>query len=110
MSTEPTVKPDAAFPEAPASWNARYLSPEGFACQLTLRGETGRDLLEKAGIALAYLLEHGYRPDQKPNHNGNGESRQCPIHKCEMRRFEKEGRSWYSHKTEDGSWCRGRKK
>ena len=24
----------------------------------------------------------------------------CPVHNVEMRRFEKEGRIWYSHKIE----------
>ena len=78
MSTEPMagqkpttlIKPEAVFTEAPASWNTRYLTPEGFVCQSTLRGENGKDLLEKAGIALSFLLEHGFLPDQKPNHNG----------------------------------------
>lgn len=110
MSTESTNKPEAPFTEAPASWNTRYVTPEGFICQITLRGETGKDLLEKAGIALAFLLEHGFQPDQKPNNNGNGPGKQCPIHHVEMRRFEKDGRTWYSHKADDGAWCRGRKK
>ena len=109
MSTEANAKPEAIFPEAPASWNTRYITPEGFACQLTLRGETGRDLLEKAGSALAYLLEHNYRPDQKPTQTGSGEHKQCPIHPCEMKRYEKDGRAWFSHKLPDGGWCRGRK-
>jgi len=30
----------------------------------------------------------------------------CPIHKVKMKRGEKNGRVWYSHKTKDG-WCRG---
>jgi hypothetical protein len=109
MSTEPS-KAETPFTEAPASWNTRYVTPEGFACQITLRGETGRDLLEKAGIALAYLLEHGYQPDHNSNRNGISETRQCPIHQCEMRRFDKEGRSWFSHRLDDGRWCRGRKR
>ena len=31
----------------------------------------------------------------------------CPIHKCKMKRREKNGQVWYSHKTKDG-WCRGK--
>jgi hypothetical protein len=110
MSTQPNVKSESDFTEAPASWNTRYVTPEGYVCQITLRGDSGKDLLEKAGIALGFLLEHGYLPDQKPSHNSNGELRQCPIHQCDMKRYEKDGRTWYSHKLEDGSWCRGRKK
>jgi hypothetical protein len=37
------------FPEAPASWNTKYITPEGFECQITLRGDSGTELLEKAG-------------------------------------------------------------
>lgn len=31
----------------------------------------------------------------------------CPIHECEMKRREKDGQVWYSHKTKDG-WCNGK--
>jgi hypothetical protein len=30
-----------------------------------------------------------------------------PIHECEMKRWEKDGRIWYSHKV-DGKWCTGK--
>ena len=39
-----TLKSNFIFSEAPASWNTRYLSPDGFICQLTLRGESGKEL------------------------------------------------------------------
>jgi len=32
----------------------------------------------------------------------------CPIHSVQMRQFEKEGRTWYSHKTDEGAWCKGK--
>ena len=31
----------------------------------------------------------------------------CPVHECQMKQWEKEGRTWYSHKTDDG-WCSGK--
>ena len=31
----------------------------------------------------------------------------CKIHKCEMTLNTKDGRSWFSHKTQDG-WCKGK--
>ncbi len=123
---------DAAFTEAPASWNTRYLDPNGFECQITLRGETGQELLEKAASAIAFLLKNGCTPyvyrsngarkdngdtqetkngDAKANGNGNNGSEHnpswCPIHQCEMKRWDKEGRVWYSHKV-DGKWCSGK--
>ena len=114
------------FPEAPASWNTKYVDPNGFECQITLRGETGSDLLEKAANAINYLLKNGCTPytyyrngsqkvaskteeikteAAKPDDKDN--PAWCPIHECEMKRWDKDGRVWYSHKA-DGEWCRGK--
>ena len=111
--------------EAPASWNTRYISPEGFECQLTLRAENGSELLEKVNSAITYLLNNdcipytynrgGYRgpANNKPtNGNKSGQEQsddpsRCPIHNCEMKRWEKDGRVWYSHKVDD-DWCKGK--
>ena len=60
MNTETTTHAEYVFMEAPASWNTRFYTPEGFECQITLRGETGSELLEKAATAIAYLLSQGY--------------------------------------------------
>ena len=118
MATD--LKPDVLFTESPASWNTRYVTPEGYACQITLRGENGKDLLEKASIALSYLADHSFLPDPGYHKNGsgnggnggntgnsNGESKICPVHGCEMKRREKDGSIFYSHKTENG-WCYGK--
>ena len=107
MATD--LKPECTFLEAPASWNTRYITPAGFVCQITLRGETGKDLLEKAGVALAYLTEHQYLPDTSFRKNGNGDGKMCPIHQCEMKKREKDGKTWYSHKTDEG-WCYGKER
>ena len=116
MATD--LKPDVLFTESPASWNTRYVTPEGYACQITLRGENGKDLLEKAGIALVYLADHGFLPDPVyrkngtgnagNNGNGNSDGKICPIHNCEMKRREKDGSTFYSHKAENGAWCYGK--
>ncbi len=114
------------FPEAPASWNTRYVDPNGFECQITLRGETGSELLEKAASAISYLLQNGCTPytyyrngsrqvDSKPDESkkeditGNGKDNLawCPIHQCEMKRWDKDGRVWFSHKV-NGEWCNGK--
>jgi hypothetical protein len=116
------------FPEAPASWNTRYVDPNGFECQITLRGETGSELLEKAAIAISYLLQNGCAPyvfyrngnsttlsksngELKEDDQSNGKDKDspswCPIHQCEMRRWDKNSRVWYSHKV-DNKWCNGK--
>ena len=113
MATDQIIKPEVLFTDAPASWNTRYVTQNGYVCQITIRGENGKDLLEKADIALNYLTEHGYKPDTYQRHNGNkgnGETRMCSIHQCQMKRYDKDGKSWFSHKLDDGSWCYGKTK
>jgi len=122
-----TTNGEALFSEAPASWNTKYIDPNGFECQLTLRCDSGKELLEKADAATSFLLENGcepyiysrssYRPSEPETESqaagdngsnaGNSNPSWCPIHHCEMRHFEKEGRSWFSHKTDSG-WCKGK--
>lgn len=136
MSENTSLKGNSFVTEAPASWNTKYVTPDGFVCQLTLRGETGKDLLDKANAALAWLKDNGYLPCEnngfrprtngsKPQTsaptnansnptNGNGNHTDhpdniCPIHQCEMKRWEKDGKVWYSHKTDNG-WCIGKSK
>ncbi len=114
------------FPEAPASWNTKYVDPNGFECQITLRGETGSDLLEKAANAINYLLKNGCTPyvyyrngsqktankaedgkKEEVRSDGKDNPAWCPIHQCEMKRWDKNGSVWYSHKA-DGDWCSGK--
>jgi len=111
MAIDEIVKPIVLFSEAPASFNTRYVTPEGFVCQLTLRGESGKDLLERANKALAFLLAHGYSPcDNNNNHHRSNDTKWCSIHNCVMKRREKDRKFWYSHKTDEGLWCRGNQK
>jgi hypothetical protein len=135
MSENP--KPSTTCFEAPASWNTRYITASGFVCQITLRADSGKELLEKANAAMNFLTESGCKPYDnsfiKPKYNGNGhkpqnngsgsstattsqpadspstnaEAHVCPIHNVEMKRWERDGRTWYSHKTDSG-WCTGK--
>ena len=105
---EKEKKTEMAFLEAPASWNVKIISPQGFSCMLTLRCTSGMELLAKADSALAYLLERGYLPDPGYRKNGNSDTKTCSIHHVEMRKFEKDGHSWYSHKLEGDRWCNGK--
>ena len=128
MTSNNSIKQETQMAEAPASWNTRYISPEGFECQLTLRAESGSELLEKVNSAITYLLGNdcipytynrgGYRGPannkSKATKGGNnsGENQSddpawCSIHQCEMKRWEKDGRVWFSHKVDD-DWCKGK--
>jgi hypothetical protein len=137
MTENPSVKSNLSL-EAPASWNTKYLSPEGFTCQITLRADSGKELLEKAQAAVTHLIAVGCTPCDnftfRPRSNGNGSkaksdngsngsgnhseanaestssTKVCPIHNVEMKRWEKNGKIWYSHKQDDGGWCTGKSK
>lgn len=107
--------------ESPASWNTKYVDDTGFICMLTLRAESGQELLDKVDAALAHIMGEGAVPysygnghkspnSSHANSNGNGHNSDlCPIHGVEMKRYEKNGKSWHSHKTADG-WCNGKAK
>ena len=116
-----------SFEEAPASWNTRYITPDGFTCQLTLRGETGIEILKKAQAAMAWLREQGCQPyysggyqsvsnttsqpesDSKSStlDNGSPDPSWCPVHNVTMKRRERNGQVWFSHKA-NGQWCKGK--
>ena len=53
---------EVLFTESPASWNTRYQTKDGFVCQLTIRAEKGKELLElKPGqISRIYREDDGY--------------------------------------------------
>ena len=65
MNTEPVSKTRSTFvPKLRQAWNTSYVTQDGFVCRITLRGETGKDLLDKASVALSYLMEHGFQPER----------------------------------------------
>ena len=136
MSENSAVKTNNVTTEAPASWNTKYTSTEGFICQITLRADSGKELLEKAQAAMTHLLQAGCLPCDnipfRPRSNGgqkaqtnntpangngstpaesnsNGNSHVCPVHGVEMKRWEKDSKVWFSHKV-DGGWCTGKSK
>lgn len=102
------------LPEAAVSWNVTYTSPQGYRCQLTLRGKDPAAVLTTAADMLQRMHAAGCSPNGgyagNGHSNGNGaETKPCPIHLGEMlRKHTKDGRSWWSHKLADGTWCRGK--
>jgi hypothetical protein len=111
MTNQETTGEEIQFTEAPASLNLRFVHPTGFQCQFTLRGNNGIELLGKVEVAMEHLIEIGCIP--YPTNNGNGKVTMdpqawCPTHQCEMKRYEKNGRVWFSHNI-NGEWCHGAK-
>jgi len=126
MSNENLSEQQIGYVEAMASWSTRYLDPLGYECLLSLEGENGSEVLKKAIGALAHLIENDCQPLLSNNHNGhgngqeekstgtvmvnssgNGKNPTCPIHNIEMTKWSKAGRTWFSHRWNDG-WCGGK--
>jgi hypothetical protein len=104
---------ELTFTEAPASVTVKcYVS--GYDTMLTLRAMTGAELVTKLPAVIKALEAIGAQPtvatakqDQEQEANADDPS-WCPIHNVHMKRREKDGQVWYSHKSETGEWCRGR--
>src|SRR5712691_3206468 len=104
------VVSSVALPEAPASVNC-HIVLEGRQVQVTLRGTDETLLLTR----LATLLQQYpvAQPPTEPPTQSTGsavpdDNPYCHIHKVPLKKFTKDGRTWYSHKTQNGSWCRGK--
>lgn len=104
-----------------AELNLFFKTQDGFKGHLQLHAPTGKEVLEQSAGALAHFAAHGFVPEhstavaasteptrQDLPQDGTASASYCTIHNCEMKRREKDGQVWYSHKiagTDD--WCRG---
>ena len=107
-------KPLASYPEAPASWNVRYFDPDGFDCQLTLRGMSGAELMPQTRKALDWLKGAKCIPQRGNSHapapqaaseptQGTPVGQQytdaqppvCLIHHVAMQRSKHQAGQWY---------------
>lgn len=126
--TDETIKVDLAnLPEAPASINVKVVDNDGYLYQITLRDlDEGRLMERMRNLKLWLASKHftppggGKVPTQTTDWPTDMESpvqaekvgdapREdwCSIHNTEMYRREKDGKVWYSHKPDDGPWCKG---
>ena len=104
----PVVSP-STHSEAPASVNCHILL-EGRQVQVTLRDTDETRLLAR----LATLLQQYpiAQPPTEPPTQSTGsavpdDNPFCHTHKVPLKKFSKDGRTRYSHKTANGRWCRG---
>lgn len=99
---EPPPAPEAParLPEAPASVNVR-VQVAGREVQWTLRDH---DEARLAGRLEALLARY---PTGAPPQTSSREG-WCRQHRLQMTQSHKAGRSWWSHRLENGSWCKGR--
>jgi hypothetical protein len=96
--TTPAPQP---LPEARASCNVRLMI-EGREVQWTLRDDDEGRLAARLERLLA-----AYPVSQPPVETPIKDF--CPVHHTRMYLNQKEGRSWYSHKTAEGTFCKGGK-
>jgi hypothetical protein len=108
-------------PEAPASMNVRFASTLGYEYLLTVRSfaeeNPGAELLNLIPDVEKALQQFGCRPIFGKNSQAAAPAKEkpkgwCPIHDVQMKRHEKDGQTWYSHKddTTNGEWCNGKEK
>lgn len=91
------------FTEAPASFNVKAISPQGFDIMLTLRDADTKALIDRAEGALTWLSSKGFQPTGRRGSgnsgnnqaNGNqGEAPLCPTH----------GKPMLPSKHKSGEW------
>ena len=95
----------APLGEAPASVNVR-LTIAGREVQLTLRDTDETRLLARLEAVLA-RFPLPQEPAQGPAHSQGPQQGWCAKHQVRMQHNHKDGRSWWSHRTDQG-WCKGR--
>jgi len=97
----PPLSAPATLPEAPASVNV-HLTISGRQVQLTIRGHDEGEVLTR----LEAVLERYPQPQSTTKATQSQDW--CPIHQTAMPLNTKNGRTWRSHRLDDGSWCKGR--
>jgi hypothetical protein len=99
-TAEPVPAP--ALGEAPCSANCHVLIG-GKQVQVTLRGHDEQAVLTR----LEAVLQRYPQPQPTPQAASQGEG-WCAVHNCTMQENVKHGQRWFSHKKQDGSWCKGK--
>ena len=94
-----------ALPEAPASVNV-HITIAGRQVQLTLRdADEGRLLQRLQAVLQQYPAPAKPPASQAPQGEADG---YCAIHETAMKLNVRDGHSWFSHRRDDGSWCKGK--
>jgi len=100
VSSAPASPVPLVLPEAPASANV-YVTIAGRKVQLTLRDHDEHCLLARMEQVLSRF------PEEEPESTTPPEG-WCPIHQCQMKYYTKNHKSWWSHRLNNGAWCRGK--
>ena len=87
-----------SLPEAPVSITLKA-TLHGHEVLVTLRGTDFASVKAQVEDASQWL--------QAQSDQGSESTPHCPIHGVPLKRQQKNGRSWWSHKTTQG-WCQGK--
>jgi hypothetical protein len=111
--TKVVAKAEAsALPEAPVSITLKA-TLNGHEVLVTLRGVDFASVKAQVEQASEWLrVQAPAQPPTPPPAQGttplaHDESPYCQAHQAVLKRYERNGQVWYSHKTADGRWCRG---
>jgi hypothetical protein len=117
VETSTAVDVPQGLGEAPASVNC-HITVAGRQVQLTLRDSDEGRLLERLQAVLAqFPVAQASREPQAPlspqqhalaMHRPITQTGWCAVHNVEMKLNDKHGRQWWSHRTAEGQWCKGR--
>jgi hypothetical protein len=112
----PMTPPPEPCPEALFSLTLRG-AIDGNETLLTVRGMTPAEFQQNLA-SVRGLLDPKPQPQTPASaaspqqHNAAAQHRPitgvCPIHQVAMKENVKDGRSWWSHRTVEGQWCKGR--
>jgi hypothetical protein len=102
----PPSAPAPSLPEAAFSLTLKG-TLDGIEALCTIRGQSAAEF-QRNLAAVRGLLDAPAPPAPKPP-QPQGTS-WCAIHDVAMPQTTKEGRSWYSHRLDDGTWCKGKGK
>jgi hypothetical protein len=118
---ESAAAESACLPEAPVSITLKATF-DGQEVLVTLRGHDFASVKAQVEEAAAWLKMHGSAPAAVPaqgqgqlspqQHNAAAMHKRvvdfCKIHSVPMTLNTKDNRSWYSHRTVEGTFCKGR--
>jgi hypothetical protein len=100
------------LPEAPVSITLKA-TLHGHEVMVTLRGVDFTSVKAQVEQASEWLsVQAPPQPPTQPPVQGTAQrahedSPYCRAHSAVLKRYERNGQVWYSHKTAEGRWCRG---
>jgi hypothetical protein len=105
--------PTAPLPEAPVSITLKA-TLHGHEVMVTLRGVDFASVKAQVEQASEWLsVQAPAQPATQPPSQGtvqraHDDSPYCHAHSAVLKRYERNGQVWYSHKLANGQWCRGK--